>query len=418
MIIFIVVIGIYLLIDIYAFKGINNLISHIDLFLYRKLLRTLYWGTTAAVLVFIAYLMVQSREGQSARLQSQMFFAFGLMMALLVPKLVFIVFHFAEDLIAGASFLIKKLGTSSSNYGSGTGITRLEFISRIGLGVAAIPFISIIYGMTKGRFNFRKEFVNLKFDHLPNNLNGFRIVQISDMHLGSFYHHKDKVQAAIDMINQQHADVVLFTGDMVNDLASEINGFEEILSGIKARYGKFSILGNHDYGDYAHWNSEEEKSMNLKTLKQRQRDMGFDVLLNENRTIEVNGSRLKLVGVENWGDPPFPQYGDLNKAMNQVSEDDFTVLMSHDPTHWDREVIGKTNVELTLSGHTHGMQFGLEIGNIKWSPVKLKYPRWGGLYKEGKQYLYVNRGFGTIGFPGRVGMPPEITVIDLFSGSV
>jgi predicted MPP superfamily phosphohydrolase len=339
----------------------------------------------------------------------------GFFILFYVPKLIFILFHFTEDLIHLVKWIAYKISASPevTNSGSAPGISRAKFISQLGLLVAAIPFTSILYGMARGRFDFRIESIDLQFSNLPEAFDGFKIVQISDMHIGSFYGHEQKVKYGIELINRQNPDIILFTGDMVNNCAEELDGWTPILGNLKAKYGKFSILGNHDYGDYFDWKNEAEKEQNLDNLKQIQKDIGFRLLLNESEEVELNGSKISLIGVENWGLPPFPQYGNLKDAMNGSSENPFKILMSHDPSHWDAEVINKTNIDLTLSGHTHGMQFGINLGKLKWSPVKYKYPRWAGLYQEKNQYLYVNRGFGYIGFPGRVGMPPEITVIQL-----
>ena len=253
----------------------------------------------------------------------------------------------------------------------------------------------------------------MRFKNLPESFKGYKIVQISDVHSGSFFN-PQKLQKAIDLINEQDADVVLFTGDMVNNYADEFKPFIPLFKSIKAKDGKFSILGNHDYGDYGAWNSREEKAQNIPTLKNYQAEAGFKMLRNENIALEKNGEKIYLLGVENWGIKPFPQYGDLDKALKGVPEDAIKVLMSHDPTHFD-EVVKKhkTHVHLTLSGHTHGMQFGLDLKNIKWSPVKFKYKKWADLYESEGKYLYVNRGFGVIAYPGRVGINPEITVIEL-----
>jgi predicted MPP superfamily phosphohydrolase len=240
-----------------------------------------------------------------------------------------------------------------------------------------------------------------------------RIVQISDFHIGSFLNSIDEVEVAVELINEQNADLLLFTGDFVNNLSSEMDKFIPILNKLKAKNGKYSILGNHDYGDYVPWNSMEEKRKNFDRLINLQEDLGFKVLINGSQKVALNGEEIELIGVENWGLPPFPQYGDLNKALLNTTQDSFKILMSHDPTHWDEEVLEKTNIDLTLSGHTHGAQFGIEIPGWRWSPVNMRYKRWGGLYTEGMQRLYVNTGIGFIGFPGRVGMPPEIAVIEL-----
>ena len=207
----------------------------------------------------------------------------------------------------------------------------------------------------------------------------------------------------------------MFTGDLVNNSSYEIDEFLPLLKKLKAKYGKYSILGNHDYGDYSNWSSDEEKQANFERMISLQEEAGFEVLRNENRQIKIEGESIQLVGLENWGQPPFPQYGNLNKAMMGVEEDKVTILLSHDPSHWDAEVLNKTNIDLTLAGHTHGMQFGIEIPGFKWSPVQFKYPRWGGLYTENNQHLYVNRGIGYIGVAARVGISPEVTVLELQS---
>jgi len=217
----------------------------------------------------------------------------------------------------------------------------------------------------------------------------------------------------VNIINQQNADLLLFTGDFVNNMSTEIDPFSDILKSLKARMGKYAILGNHDYGEYVPWKSVKEKQENIKNVIQKERDLGFDLLLDESRKIQFDDEFIELVGIENWGLPPFPQYGDLQKALTDTSSDSFKILMSHDPTHWDEQVLEKTNIDLTLSGHTHGAQFGIEIPGFRWSPVTLRYKRWGGLYEEGNQKLYINTGLGSIGYPGRVGMPPEITILTL-----
>ena len=294
---------------------------------------------------------------------------------------------------------------------------RRALISKIALGIAALPFSALLYGMYRGKYNYKVLAYDLEYEDLPEAFEGFKITQISDIHSGSF-DNPDKVAYGIDLINQQQSDLVLFTGDLVNNKAAEIRPWIQYFSKIKAPHGVYSVLGNHDYGDYVAWSSEQEKANNLDDLKNRQRRMGFDLLLNEHRTIEREGSRIHIAGVENWGKPPFPQHGDLDKATKGIPKEDFTLLMSHDPSHFDLEVKGyDKHIALTLSGHTHGMQFGIEIpGLIKWSPVRLRYPKWAGLYEENNKRLYVNRGFGYLAFYGRVGIWPEITQFTLRSG--
>jgi predicted MPP superfamily phosphohydrolase len=282
----------------------------------------------------------------------------------------------------------------------------LPYLQYIGWIFSMSIFIGILYGIQFGRWNWKVHHVELSFPNLPESFEGKRIVQISDVHVGSFLHRYHKVQKAIDLINQQDADYVFFTGDLVNNKADEMNGWESLFSSIKAKKGKFSILGNHDYGDYVKWEQSEEKEQNLANLIRMHRTIGFQPLLNDAVQLEEG---CWLLGVENWGKAPFRQSGKLSETLAKVPPTAFKLLLSHDPSHFDAQVVS-TDIDLTMSGHTHGMQFGLERFGIKFSPVSFKYPKWAGLYQVGKQYLYVNRGFGFLGFPGRVGIYPEITL--------
>jgi predicted MPP superfamily phosphohydrolase len=291
--------------------------------------------------------------------------------------------------------------------------SRRSFISKIALGLAAIPLTSLLYGMYKGKYNFKVLTYELKYDDLPDAFDGFTITQISDIHSGSF-DNVNMVNYGIDLINKQQSDVILFTGDLVNNKTSEVLPWIPYFGKINAPYGVYSVLGNHDYGDYTRWETPEEKTQNIEALYRAQKEMGWDLLLNESRIIEKEGQRLAIVGVENWGSG-FKKAGDLDKALENVAAEDFKVLLSHDPSHWEAKVLPHPyTVHLTLSGHTHGMQFGIEIpGWIKWSPVKWRYKQWAGIYEQAKQRLNVNRGFGYLAYPGRVGIWPEISVITL-----
>ncbi len=404
-----------LFVDIYSFKGIKLLVSGLEPSIIKNVIYVVYWIIPISVISFLLYFRTLQPFERDPRIFNNFFLLAGLFLLFYIPKLVFITFHLTEDIIHISKWIISKFSNSTENdiIGNVQGISRAKFLSQLGLVLAAIPFTSILYGMVKGRFNFRIAHEKLSFSNLPETFNGFKIVQISDIHIGSFLGHENQVKKAIELVNEQNPDLILFTGDLVNNYAEELNGWIPILSNFRAKYGKFSVLGNHDYGDYFEWKNDAEKAQNLDNLKKAHEDIGFRLLLNESEPIEINNSKIGLIGVENWGLPPFTQYGNLKEAMNGSSELPFKILMTHDPSHWDAEVIEKTDVDLTLSGHTHGMQFGIEIGNVKWSPIKYKYPRWAGLYKEHNQYLYVNRGFGYIGFPGRIGIPPEITVLEL-----
>ena len=292
--------------------------------------------------------------------------------------------------------------------------SRRKFVSTLGWGLAAIPFASILYSIFKGKYNYKVWKYTLYFDNLPKAFDGYRITQISDIHCGSFDNY-EKIRYGVELINSQKSDVILFTGDLVNNLANEVHNWKSLFATLQAPDGVFSIMGNHDYGDYSSWETSEAKQQNLEHLFQLQKQMGWQLLLNEHCYLERNGEKIALIGVENWGHGRFSKYGDLNKAMEGVNTEDFKILMSHDPTHWQEVVLPENkDIQLTLSGHTHGMQCGIEIpGWLKWSPSQYIYKYWGGMYEEGGKYLNVNRGFGYHAFPGRLGVWPEITVIEL-----
>lgn len=292
--------------------------------------------------------------------------------------------------------------------------SRRKFVSTLGWGLVAIPFASILYSIFKGKYNYKVWKYTLYFDNLPKAFDGYRITQISDIHCGSFDNY-EKIRYGVELINSQKSDVILFTGDLVNNLANEVHNWKSLFATLQAPDGVFSIMGNHDYGDYSSWETPEAKQQNLEHLFQLQKQMGWQLLLNEHCYLERNGEKIALIGVENWGHGRFSKYGDLNKAMEGVNTEDFKILMSHDPTHWQEVVLPENkDIQLTLSGHTHGMQCGIEIpGWLKWSPSQYIYKYWGGMYEEGGKYLNVNRGFGYHAFPGRLGVWPEITVIEL-----
>jgi predicted MPP superfamily phosphohydrolase len=400
-------------INFYAFQALRTISNYGWLMPYRKVLYWIYWLFCIGVLAWVLYLMVQNILGKEVRYQG----AFGLLVLMLVPQLVMIVFLVGEDIFRLGKglclYLYDVIGKGSSRdvYVE----SRRIFLSRAAAVTAAIPFAGILHGITAGKYNYKVRKKTLFFEDLPEAFDGFTITQLSDIHSGSF-DNPEKVAYGVEMANAQNSDVILFTGDLVNNKASEMEPWMEIFGKLKAPLGKFSVYGNHDYGDYVQWPNDEAKKANLEALAQAHKDIGFDLLRNEHRHIEKQGQRICIAGVENWGLPPFPQYGDLDLTLKDSC--DFRVLMSHDPSHWDAEVKkSEKKVHLTLSGHTHGMQFGIEIPGFRWSPVKFKYPRWAGLYEEANKYLYVNRGFGYLAFPGRVGIWPEVTVIELRKGS-
>ncbi|MDO5105143.1 metallophosphoesterase [Capnocytophaga sp.] len=332
--------------------------------------------------------------------------------ALLVWSVILLIMSiglFLEDIVRIFSVLFR--GKSVENKGF---ISRKKTVSLLTLIVAFVPLALAAYGATKGKFHYKVWKYTLYYEDLPEAFDGYTITQLSDIHSGSL-DNKEKVRRGIDLVNQQGSDAIMITGDIVNNLAEELLPWKDVFKQLKAKDGVFSVLGNHDYGDYSTWETPEAKMQNLEKLKDIQREMGFDLILNDHRYIEKNGERIAIIGVENWGYGRFSKYGDLKKAMQNVANEDFKILLSHDPTHWEYEVLPQNkNIQLTLSGHTHGMQLGIEIeGLIKWSPSEWKYKYWGGMYNEKGKNLNVNRGFGYHAFPGRIGIWPEITVIQL-----
>jgi len=374
------------------------------------------WVTYGYVVISLAvfgYLVYQGMTFERGSGDNSGFYlAFSLFVLVYVPKIVLVVFMFGEDVFrlfeAAVNYFVSESEESSTLFSS-----RRKFIGQLAMGIAAIPFISILYGITKGKYNFKVLKYTLYFDDLPAAFDGYQISQISDIHSGSF-DNKEKIEYAVDLVNEQASDVIMFTGDLVNSESKEMRPWQSTFSKLKASDGVFSILGNHDYGDYTRWPSDQAKAENFQELLDIQKEMGFDLLRNESRFIEKEGERLAIIGVENWG-KGFKQKGDLALASSKVDSNDFKILLSHDPSHWQYEVVKDPNhYHLTLSGHTHGMQFGIEIpGIIKWSPIKWRYKYWAGIYEKAGQYINVNRGFGFLAFPGRVGIWPEISVITL-----
>ena len=386
----------------YSYQALKTAISN------RWILYGYVFFTVIIVGNLLFYTLILERNTTN---EPRLMYAIGFFLSLLIFQLLVSVILLAEDVFripqALYSFL-KRVPEQTQFIPS-----RRKIISQIALGLASIPFASLLYGMYRGKYNYKVLSYKLEFEDLPDAFDGFKITQISDIHSGSF-DNQTKVQYGVDLVNQQKSDLVLFTGDLVNNRADEIKPWIKIFNKIKAEFGVFSILGNHDYGDYMRWESPAAKRKNMEDLYDAHNEMGWDLLLNESRFIEKDGDRLAIIGVENWGSG-FKKAGDLNKALNKVSENDFKILLTHDPSHWEAQVIPHPfKIHLTLSGHTHGMQFGIEIpGIIKWSPAKWRYKQWAGVYGENKQYLNVNRGFGYLAYPGRVGMWPEVSVITL-----
>jgi predicted MPP superfamily phosphohydrolase len=409
--------AILLLVDWYVFTGIRPLTAGLEA-RTRKIIHWSYWIINIGLFAwFILGFFVVGDSGRQAMPRSFMTFM-GIWLLFFVPKLIFGVFLLGEDiyrLFHGGYALINNAVSETPMQ---VGQSRRKFIGLIAAGVAAIPFVGILHGMSRGKFRFTVRREDIWLSDLPEAFDGFTITQLSDIHVGSFDPESDRkaVEEGIALANAQKSDLFVFTGDLVNNTASEMEPWINSFSKLRAPYGQFSILGNHDYGDYVGWESATAKEANMQRLYAIHNEVGFKLMRNEHTVIEKDGQQLFLLGVENWGHG-FGQRGDLDKALQQVPENAFKVLLSHDPSHFDHVVSEhKTPVHLTLSGHTHGMQFGIEIPGVKFSPVQFRYPHWAGLYEETRRYLYVNRGFGFLAFPGRVGIWPEVAVLTLRRG--
>ncbi|MBD1386749.1 metallophosphoesterase [Mucilaginibacter rigui] len=379
---------IWLLTDIYFFQAVKTLtanpIIHVA---YRLIDFVLIAGMVAIIFV--------RRSGKTAQLLITMLMAF--MLLTFVPRLFSLPVLLAED--------ITRLFRDFPQ--------RAIWVSELTVALAAVIFFVVLFGITRGRHFYRVRRETLYFPDLPEAFDGFSVTQLSDIHSGSFTSDSG-VQKGLDLVNAQASDVILFTGDLVNNKASEMDRWIPAFSKLQAAYGKFSVLGNHDYGDYVRWESETAKQHNLVRLKQVHGDIGFKLLLNESVSVNKDGQSITLIGVENWGKGGFHKYGDLEKAANGIADGSFNILMSHDPSHWDAVTLGHhKHIHLTFAGHTHGMQFGIELFKFKWSPIKYVYKQWAGLYEQAGKYLYVNRGFGFLGLKGRIGMWPEVAVITL-----
>lgn len=401
---------ILLVLDIYIYSSFKNYFNSNSIKLAFK------WFYAISMLISYACfaLIILKFDERPTQGTLTMNLWFGYTFAFIVLKIGMLITVAIDDIIRIFEYLTKMIWSAFLTSDNSVDFNeRRKFVGQVGLGLASIPFFSMLYGITKGKYNYKVKKVALSFKNLPKAFDGLKIIHISDIHSGSF-DDINEVKRGVDLIKDQQPDLILFTGDLVNNDAVEIVPYKDLFGSMKAPLGVFSSLGNHDYGTHKKWKNNTEKVENLEKLFQHQKDMGFELLNNSSKTIVKDGEELDIVGVENWGKPPFPQKGDLNIALQNTKADNFKILLSHDPTHWDEKVIPhQQHIDLTLSGHTHGMQFGIEIPGFKWSPSKYIYKRWAGLYKNAHQYLYVNRGFGFLGFPGRVGIWPEITAITL-----
>jgi hypothetical protein len=400
-----------LLLDFYVYQALKTVTQNSS-DKARLIIHISYWvvsGVTLIMMMLFPYIQTL----QTSKIFRN--YIFAIFIGLFFAKLIAAIFFLTDDLRRGSVFMLGKvLPTTGAQYMSeGNTIPRSMFLSWLGLGVGSTLFGTLLYGFSN-KYNYQVKKVKLAYQNLPAAFKGMKLIHISDIHSGSFQN-KAAVNHGVDMILKENADLILFTGDLVNDRATEMQEYMDVFNRLKAPMGVFSTLGNHDYGDYVAWPTKEEKNQNLEDLKKVHKDLGWRLLMNEHVVLKKGNEEIALLGIENWGAKGrFPKYGKMVEAYPGTEKIPFKILMSHDPSHWDAEVKTKyADIDLMLAGHTHGMQFGLENPYFKWSPVQWMYRQWAGLYEDGKQKLYVNRGYGFIGYPGRVGIMPEITVIEL-----
>jgi len=403
-------IAIVFAIDLYVFQGFKVVVKK-WVPTHSGLAHVLYWSIPVFLLAFVLVRVVWFPESSK---NNYSIFINSFLIALFLAKFIWLFFILTDDLIR----LVRFTSDQFVKPVTAKNISRSEFIVTAGFLAASSLFGSLIYGIASGAHNYTVKKRKLPIKGLPKPFIGLRLVQISDIHSGSFWS-KSSVQEGINMINDLKPDLFFFTGDLVNNSADEFDGFKEMFSGINARLGSYSVLGNHDYGDYVRWPNKDgvTKSENLMRLKKHHQDLGWNLLVNDHDVINIDGEELAILGVENWSaHRRFPKYGDLGKAIKGVESVKNKLLLSHDPSHWRAEILKQNpSIKATFSGHTHGMQFGIDSKYYKWSPVKYQYPEWVDMYTENDQHLYVNRGFGYLGYPGRFGFLPEITLFELES---
>ena len=396
---------IVILLTLYVFQAIKSITQGMTP-RWRMIFFVLYWSLSLLALAVL--LAGPSLLQESPRFNNYLFFiALGIFLAMLVAS----VFLLIDDIRRLIQWGYTRISTPSGE--GGEAISRSQFLSWVGVGLGTAVYGSLLYGFSN-KYNYKIHRVSLVFDNLPAAFKGLKIVQLSDIHSGSLAN-RVAVTRGVDMVLAEKPDLILFTGDLVNDRAFEMKDYQAVFSRLNAPMGVYSTLGNHDYGDYGWWETPELKKANLDKLKVMEEQMGWRLLMNEHVALEKGGQQIALIGVENWSAKArFPKYGRMDLAYPGAEKYPFKILMSHDPSHWDAEVRPHyPDIDLMLSGHTHGMQYGVELPGFKWSPVRFLYKQWAGLYEEGRQKLYVNRGYGFIGYPGRFGILPEITVIEL-----
>tara|TARA_R110000796_G_scaffold71409_4_gene162112 strand:- start:37857 stop:39104 length:1248 start_codon:yes stop_codon:yes gene_type:complete len=393
-------------IELYAYQATKTLLKNVKAN-RAKWIKRVYLLQAVVMMALVVYL----RLSQAGTISFS--FIISIIFMSYAAKLLGLVFVFIDDMRrAIALFFAGRKKRKDRKIASGKKIPRSEFLAKTAVAAATLPVVTMSFGIVSGAYDYRVRRKKLYLPNLPSGFNGIKMAQLSDIHSGSFFD-KKAVEGGVNLLMAEKPDVVFFTGDLVNNQTKEVNEYFGIFSKVKADLGVYSTLGNHDYGDYMHWTSAQAKQQNLQNMILAHEKMGWNLMMNENKSLKIGGDQISLIGVENWGAGRFAKYGDLNLA-HKNSEGDVKILLSHDPSHWDAQVRPNFNdIDLMFAGHTHGMQLGVEIGNFRWSPSKWMYPQWADLYTEGKHHLYVNRGFGFLGFPGRIGILPEITIFEL-----
>lgn len=409
---FFILLGVLVLIDFYVYQAVITVSKNWPS-LGKNVARYGFWIFTA--ITFFAILWYAYGDPYRYGSQVRNLVLTGIFMVYF-SKIFAVLFVIIDDLQRGVRWVAEYVQRDTSTPSSGTPIPRSEFLAKAAVITATIPFTAMVYGIISGAHDYRIRRKTIYLPNLPNAFDGMRIGQLSDIHSGSFFS-KTAVKGGVEMFLKEKPDLIFFTGDLVNNETSEVKDYFDVFNKLNAPLGVYSVTGNHDYGDYKTWSSTDAKRQNFADLVKVHRDMGYDILMNENRILEEGGEKLAIIGIENWGAGRFAKYGKLDQAYAGTEEAATKLLLSHDPSHWDAQVRPNySDIDVMFAGHTHGFQFGVEIGGFKWSPSQYMYKQWADLYKEGNQYLYVNRGFGYIGYPGRVGIPPELTIIELKRG--
>ncbi|MFT6826863.1 MAG: putative MPP superfamily phosphohydrolase [Roseivirga sp.] len=408
---FLIIVSLLVWIEFYAYQASKTLLNTIKSS-RAKWLKRIYLLQAIAMIALVFY----ARFSQTGTVTFS--FVLSIIFMSYTAKLIGLVFVFIDDIRRVLTLFFEgRKKRHARREAQGRKISRSEFLARTAIITATLPIVTMSFGIVSGAYDYRIRRKKLYLPNLPSGFNGIKMAQLSDIHSGSFFD-KKAVEGGIDLLMKEKPDVIFFTGDLVNNQTKEVNDYFDIFSKVKADLGVYSTLGNHDYGDYMQWSSLQAKQQNLRDMVNVHKELGWNLMMNENTSLKMGSDQISLIGVENWGAGRFAKYGDLDKAYRNA-EGDVKILLSHDPSHWDQQVRPNyKDIDLMFAGHTHGMQLGIEIGSFRWSPSKWVYPQWADLYTEGDHHLYVNRGFGFLGFPGRIGILPEITIFELTNSPV